>query len=417
MEERADRQWPPRTEAGLTRRGLVARLAAAGFAAPVIASILATKGGIEAENATPPASPGASPLASPGATPAASPAPEEVLRSIGADPRLIGYSSTTFGTPLGLIDGLTVPNDLFFIRANGPVSIDIAPNAWRLAVTGLVDAPLMLSLRDLQAMPPRTLTAFLECSGDSRDRFTPKAEGTAWGNTAVGNAEWTGVSLANVLDRAGVRPGAVDVVAQGGDFAKMLRGLPFEIARQPDTMLVWQMNGEPLPASHGGPVRLFVPGWGGIASTKWVVGLEVIDHPFAGHYNTESYVIIDEQEHVVRPVREMPVKSVITAPAPQAVVGAGPQSVAGYAWSGYGGITKVEVSGDGGATWAEAPITLQAGRRSWVRFEYPWAAKAGTARLRSRATDERELTQPETVPWNAKGYQMNAVYEVPVTVR
>jgi DMSO/TMAO reductase YedYZ molybdopterin-dependent catalytic subunit len=354
--------------------------------------------------------------ATPLSTPEVTPSPEEILRGISKDPRLIGYGSTTFGTPLELVDGLTVPNELFFIRANGPVSVDIDPADWRLTVTGLVQTSLQLTLSDLQELPQRTITAFLECSGDSRSRFVPEAEGTPWGNTAIGNAEWVGVPLAAVLDLAEVRPGAVDVVSQGGDFPEMQRGLPLDKAFDPDTLLVWSMNGEPLPAPHGGPVRLLVPGWGGIASTKWLVGLDVIDHPFAGHYNAESYVLIDEREHVLEPVTTMPVKSVITDPLPDTTLQIGERTIAGYAWSGYGGITKVEVSTDGGATWNEAPITLETGRLSWVRFEYPWQATAGRALLRSRAYDERGLTQPDSVPWNAKGYLMNAVFEVPVVV-
>ncbi len=386
----------------MNRRQLMARLAAAGFSAAAITDILATTA--TAQDATPTAAP------------ESTPSPGEILASLDKDPRLIPYGSTTFGTPLELIDGLTVPNDLFFIRSNGPVSFDISPAGWRLAVTGLVDRPLDLTLDDLQGLPQRTLTAFLECSGDSRSRFVPEVEGTKWGNTAIGNAEWVGTPLAAVLDLAGVQAGAVDIVSQGGDFPEMQRGLPLDKAFDPDTLLVWSMNGEPVPAPHGGPVRLLVPGWGGIASTKWIVGLEVIDHAFAGHYNAESYVIIDEQERVLSPVTTMPVKSVITSPVADATLPAGPQTIAGYAWSGWGAIARVEVSSDGGETWSDAPIVLEAGRRSWVRFEQPWQAAAGGTQLRSRAYDERGLTQPDTVAWNAKGYLMNAVYEVPVTV-
>jgi DMSO/TMAO reductase YedYZ molybdopterin-dependent catalytic subunit len=386
----------------VSRRRLVARLTAAGLSTSAIAALLSSD--VFAQDVTPVP------------TPEVTPSPDEILRGIGKDTRLISYGSTVFGTPLELVDGLTVPNELFFIRSNGPVSFDIAPAEWRLAVTGLVNSPLDLSLDDLQGLPQRTVTAFLECSGDSRSRFVPEAEGTPWGNTAIGNAEWIGTPLAAVLDLASVQDGAVDVVSQGGDFPEMQRGLPLDKALDPDTLLVWSMNGEPLPAPHGGPVRLLVPGWGGIASTKWLVGLEVIDHPFAGHYNAESYVLIDEQEHVLEPVTTMPVKSVIAEPLPNATLPAGQHTIAGYAWSGYGGITKVEVSTDGGATWNEAPITLQAGRLSWVRFDYPWTSIAGPALLRSRAYDERGLTQPDTVPWNAKGYLMNAVFAVPVFV-
>jgi DMSO/TMAO reductase YedYZ molybdopterin-dependent catalytic subunit len=386
----------------LSRRQLVARLSAAGLSAAAVSALAA------------------SPLTSfaQEATPEGTPTPEDLLRSLGKSPDLIPYSTTNFGTPEGAVDGLYTPNELFFIRSNGPVSIDIPAAEWRLSVTGLVDSPLDLTLEDLQALPNTTVSvsSFLECSGNSRSRFGTDVEGTQWGNTAIGNAEWTGVPLAAVLDQAGVQEGAVDVVSQGGDFPEMQRGLPMDKALDPNTLIVWEMNGEPLPAPNGGPVRLLVPGWGGIASTKWLVGLEVIDQPFQGHYNIESYVIINEDEQAIRPVTTMPVKSFISEPAPGDTLSAGSLTVAGYAWSGYAGIGHVEVSTDGGATWADADITLEAGPLSWVRFEYLWNASAGDALLRSRAYDLRGLTQPDDVPWNARGYQMNAVYEVPVTV-
>jgi DMSO/TMAO reductase YedYZ molybdopterin-dependent catalytic subunit len=182
-------------------------------------------------------------------------------------------------------------------------------------------------------------------------------------------------------------------------------------------MLVWGMNGEDLPTVHGAPVRLLVPGWGGIASTKWLVGIEVIDHNFTGPYNTDSYMMIDEDGHRVRPVREMAVKSVIATPGPDAVLTAGPQTLRGYAWSGYGQVTNVDVSTDGGATWTAATILDEAGRLSWVRFEAQWEATPGQAVLASRATDSLMMTQPHEAAWNARGYGNNAVFTVPVTIR
>lgn len=333
----------------------------------------------------------------------------------GKDPRLIPYGTSNLGTPPELFEGLIVPNDRFFVRSNGPTPA-IDPASWRLRMCGLVERRLELGLVDLQALPRRELTAFLECSGNSRSRFVPAAEGTTWREDAVGNAVWGGASLVQVLDRAGIAPGVVDLVAQGGDFPEMQRGLPLAAARDPDTLLVWEMNGEPLPVPHGGPVRLIVPRWGGIASTKWLVGLEAIDHPFAGFWNADNYVLTTAMGEKVQPVREMPVKSIITSPRAGETVRAGRNRVAGYAWSGFGGITRVEVSTDGGVTWADAAISGETGRLSWVRFEHPWEASPGEARLRARATDERLLTQPATVAWNAKGYQMNAIHEVRVTV-
>ena len=343
--------------------------------------------------------------------------PEELLAMLGKDPRLVPYGGGNFGMPLDLLgpgDGLLVPTERFFVRSNGPIP-RIDPEAWRLRVSGLVERELELSLTVLRELPRRTLTAFLECAGNSRSRLAPAAEGTPWRNDAVGNAEWEGISLATVLAQAGIRPGAVDVISQGGDFAGMRRGLPLAVAQDPETLLVWRMNGGDLPVAHGGPVRLLVPGWAGIASTKWLVGLEVLDRPFDGFWNTDNYVFWSAAGEAVRPIREMPVKSVVSVPVEGARLRAGRQTVAGYAWSGHGAIARVEVSVDGGSTWADAALT-GAGPRSWVRFEHRWDAGPGEARLRARATDERGQLQPETAEWNAKGYQMNAIHEVVVTV-
>lgn len=382
--------------AHLSRRGLIARLAAAGLTAPAIAAV----------------------LGQPAAAQDATPSTQSMLESLGKSPDLIEHGTTTFETPADLMDQFLTPNDLLFIRSNGPVSIEVDPETWRLAVTGLVEHELELSLSDLQAMPARTMTSFLECSGNSRGRFAAQgeqAEGTQWGNGAIGNVEWTGISLRDVLDEAGVQDGVVDIVSTGGDFPEMQRGLPLVNALDPDVMLVWEMNGEALLQPHGGPVRLLVPGWGGIASTKWVISLELIDSPFTGTFNTESYVFIDPDGAVLRPVRQIPAKSVITSPLAGASVTAGAHTIGGFAWSGYAGIDRVEVSIDDG-DWQEAAITEEAGPHSWFRFELPWEADAGEHTLLSRATDQIALQQPEDVPFNTKGYLMNAIYEVPVTV-
>jgi len=342
------------------------------------------------------------------------------LEELGKDPRLIPQQTTNYESPLELMDGLLTPNELFYIRSNGPISVNIDPESWRLDVSGLVEQELELSLADLKALPQRMITAFLECSGNSRNRFPARptaVEGTNWGNGAIGNAEWTGVSLRTVLEQAGVREGAVEIVSQGGDFGGMQRGLPIDAALDPNVLLVWGMNGQELPPVHGGPVRLLVPGWGAIASTKWLVGLEIIDHPFDGFYNADNYVLYDETGAATGPVTRMPVKSVIDSPVSGATISAGPRTIAGYAWSGHGGIAKVEVSTDGGTTWAGAEIVQEAGPLSWIRFEHPWEARSGETRLRSRATDSQGNIQPEEAVWNAKGYQMNAIFEVPVTVR
>ena len=337
------------------------------------------------------------------------------MARIEKDPRLTPYEGGNFGMPLDLNDELIVPTSRFFVRSNGTVPI-IEPRAWRLAVDGFVDKPTQLSLTDLKKLPRRTVTAFLECAGNGRTKFDPIPEGTPWSNDAAGNAVWTGTSLSNVLDLVGVKKGTVDIVSHGADFDRMQRGLPLANARDPDTLLIWEMNGEPLLPAHGAPVRLFVPRWAGIASTKWLKRLEAITRPFDGYYNANNYVMYTPEGEPIQPVREMPVKSLIAKPADGSAVAAGPQRIAGFAWSGYGGITKVDVSTDGGATWTEAEITASAGRLSWSRFELDWVATPGTHRLQSRATDERMITQPAKPIWNLKGYLMNGIQTMTVTV-
>jgi sulfane dehydrogenase subunit SoxC len=344
-------------------------------------------------------------------------APRELLRRLGKDSRLVPYGGANFGMPLDLIEpagACVVPNELFFVRSNGPVPV-LDAETWRLDVAGHVARPLSLTLSDLEELPGRRLEAFLECAGNGRSRFNPVPPGTPWGNDAIGNAVWEGAALADVLALAGIQPGAVDVVTQGADFPEMRRGLPLAIALDPDVLLAWSMNGEPLPLAHGGPVRLLVPGWAGIASTKWIVALDVVDHAFAGFWNTDNYVFWDEHGAPLRPIAEMPPKSVIVAPAAGDVIPPGPVTIAGWAWSGYAPIARVDVSTDDGETWQPARLH-EGGRRGWRRWDLAWDAPPGQHRLLARATDARRLCQPAIAPWNARGYLMNAIQQLTVTV-
>jgi DMSO/TMAO reductase YedYZ molybdopterin-dependent catalytic subunit len=379
---------------GIDRRRLVGGLAAAGIATSAMPTLRSA-----AQDATPEGLP-------------------QELVDAGKSPDLINHGSS-FEMPMSGYDEFLTPNDRFFVRANGPFTVDVAPEDWRLTITGLVDSELDLSIDDLKEMESTTITAWVECSGNGRGRFStdPQApSGTPWIHGGIGNAEWEGIRVADLLASAGVQEGAIDVVSQGGDFEGMRRGLPLAKALDPATMIVWSMNGEDIPNPNGGPLRLLVPGWGGIASTKWVVNLEVIDHPFDGEFNTESYVYVDEDGSVLRPVTELGPKSVITSHEPDSSAQAGAQKVFGFAWSGHGGVARVEISTDGGENWEEAEITQEAGPWSWVRFEYDWEAAAGEATLASRATDNRGLNQPFSIPWNAKGYGMNEIFMIPLTV-
>jgi sulfane dehydrogenase subunit SoxC len=343
--------------------------------------------------------------------------PHELLVKLGKDPRLVPYGGANFGTPMELLEtqsGRLIANDRFFVRSNGPVP-QIDPASWRCWIYGNVASPLELSLADLERLPLLGQESFLECAGNGRTRFNPLPPGTPWRHDAVGNAIWEGVSLADVLELAGVRPDTVDVVSQGADFPEMRRGLPLPVALNRDVLLVWRMNGEPLPVAHGGPVRMLVPGWAGIASTKWLHSIEALPRAFDGFWNTDNYVVWDERGAALRPVAEMPPKSLIVTPADQATLQSGEMFVTGWAWSGYGTIRLVEVSTDAGQTWSEAALQPNE-QHSWRRWEFSWQATPGEYILQARATDARRLSQPVEPFWNAKGYLMNAIHQIAVRI-
>ena len=328
----------------------------------------------------------------------------------GKDPRLAPYGATNLGMDLRLLDEFYVPNELFFVRSNGGIPT-VDPATWALTVDGEVASPLTLSLTDLGSMQQVELPAFLECTGNGRSRFEPAAEGTTWKNDAAGNAVWGGVRLRDVLDAAGVRETGVEVVSQGGDLDTMQRGLPIGVALQPSTLIALRMNGDPLPAAHGAPARLLIPGWAGIASTKWLTRLTVSDKPFVGPFQGDLYVIYDADGVPIQPVREMPVKSIIVRPEDGESFSGTPIAT-GFAWSGYGGIEKVETSLDGGESWQLASIIEEAGPYSWVRWEQPLLLSTGRYELCARATDRRGLSQPWKAFWNQKGYFMNEIQRV-----
>ena len=321
-----------------------------------------------------------------------------------------------FSTPLAQVRGTAVPNPLFFLRSNyQPPTID--PGAWRVRIDGRVKRPLEVGLGDLQSLPTRTDEVWLECAGNSRKRFNPAGEGNQWDEQAVSDAVFKGVSLGALLEQAGLEDDALEVVATGADSTAFQRSLPLDLAFHPEVILAWEMNGEPIPAPNGGPVRLVVPGWAGVASVKWPARIEVVNEPFRGYYHAERYIIADRDGHVSGPVREMPVKSVIAWPLEGQAVAAGPNTVFGFAWSGWGEIAQVEVSTDGQRTWSPARLVPGKGPLAWRRWEFEWTPSiSGAANVAVRATDTAGNVQPQTVPWNKFGYLMNAVTSRNVSV-
>jgi DMSO/TMAO reductase YedYZ molybdopterin-dependent catalytic subunit len=317
------------------------------------------------------------------------------------------------------------PNDLFFVRSHFPVP-EVDPAAWRLEIAGRVASPASLSLEALKALPAVEATHTLECAGNGRGLFhLASTSGTQWGYGAVGNARWRGARLETVLERAGVGPEARHAWFEAADRAPLpgvppfLRSIPIEKAMG-DTLLVWSMNGAPLPRLHGGPVRVIVPGWYGMASTKWVTRIRLEVAPSDNHFMAKGYryAYPGEDPANAAPVETMRAKSLITWPLEGARIRPGAVSVLGFAWAGPAGLERVEVSLDGGATWAPARFTGAAEPLAWRRWQAEVTlAHRGSVTLMARATDGAGESQPLEARANAGGYGNNSIHRVTVDVR
>jgi len=307
-----------------------------------------------------------------------------------------------------LADGAVTPNERFYIRSHFPVPA-IKAGEWRLQVRGLVRSPLSLSLDDLRKMPAREDVVTLECAGNGRSLFRPKIEGEPWGLGAVSTAVWKGVSLASVLDAAGLQKSTSHLVFRAAEGFE--RGLSRNEGRQ--TLLAFEMNGRPLPPDHGHPVRAIVPGWYAVASVKWLTEIEATDRPFEGHFQTDRYVY--EWPDRSEPVTHQKVRSLITQPEDGAAVRAGRFVIRGLAWSGSAPVTRVDVS-LGSGRWTEAALS-GSHRHAWKQWEMTaQVERPGRLTIRSRATDASGQTQPEHAPWNRLGYGNNSIQTVAVRV-
>jgi DMSO/TMAO reductase YedYZ molybdopterin-dependent catalytic subunit len=328
--------------------------------------------------------------------------------------------------PLEALAELLTPTPLFYVRCNFAMP-EIEPGSWRLVVDGEVEHSIELTLAELRALPQRSVTLTIECAGNGRLHMAPVPSGTAWNLGAVSTATFTGVPLRHLLERVRPAETAREVLflgADGGDVetgqtVSFARSLPLAAARAPEVLLAWAMNDEPLPREHGAPLRLVVPGWYGMASVKWLVGIRLLAEPFHGHFQTERYIYVQERGTPDgTPVTRMRVRSLIASPADGAELGAAPVRVRGSAWSGHGGIRRVEVSTDGGATWAEAELGTPPSQHAATPWRLEWLPPgAGLYQLISRATDEAGNHQPLEQVWNAQGYGNNVVQRIEVRVR
>ena len=320
--------------------------------------------------------------------------------------------------------GYLVPNDLFFVRNHTRTPrLDVA--TWRLKVEGAgVERPYELRYDDLLAMPSRSVTRYVECAGNGRSFFQAAygkpAQGTQWKLGAIGVAEWTGVPLREILERAGIKRTARDIMVEGLDDSRVRRPIPITKAFAEDTLLVYAMNGDTLPPDHGFPLRLLTPGWVGVANIKWVGRLEVSEQPLFSYWNTETYVLLGP-DYQANPPAKGPIlstqnlKSALELAA-EAHVRVGNQVIKGRTWSPFGKIARVMYSLDQGQTWQPARLQEPNIARAWVRWDCAWDAQPGHYTITVRATDEAGNTQPDSVLWNEQGYLYNALIHHPVQV-
>jgi DMSO/TMAO reductase YedYZ molybdopterin-dependent catalytic subunit len=302
----------------------------------------------------------------------------------------------------------------------------IPPAPAATEVAGAVRTPLKVTVDEVRALPARTIAVTLECAGNGRKFLDPKVPGEQWGLGAVGTAEWTGVALRDVLERAGPSRAASEVLFRGADegVPKELgsliayeRSLSIADATGPDVLVAYAMNGAPIPPEHGGPLRLVVPGWYGMASVKWLSRITLLDRPFAGFFQKDRYVIDGKPLHKIAP------RAVLTAPRDGEEIRHA-LWIDGFAWSGSAPIERVDISHDGGRSWDPIHSFVVAGpsRYAWKRFGPVEMLLLPTTEphereLVVRAIDAAGNVQSQSPTWNALGYANNASRTVRVRVR
>ena len=337
-----------------------------------------------------------------------------------------------FEFPFDQLNSFLTPNDLFYIRSHFKAPA-LDKDSYQLHIGGSVKTPLALSYQDLRSLPSETRVATLECAGNSRIFLVPAVEGAQWELGAVGNAEWTGVPLHLLLEKAGLDADAIEIVFEGADRGKpkekpmppepisYARSLLRDKALAPEVLVAYQMNGRDLPQDHGYPVRLIVPGHYGMASVKWLTHIHAVRETFQGYWQTSDYGFWDQLDGrpVRRPLSDIKLKSQISRPTMYEVLPAGqPYTVRGAAWCGRADVAEVEVSTDGGQTWAAAEFSDPAQSFAWRRWQMVWQVPsiAGRHTLLARAKDANGASQPEKHDPNYGPYVINHPLSIDVFV-
>jgi sulfane dehydrogenase subunit SoxC len=344
----------------------------------------------------------------------------------------VGLALRNPGMPLEALRYPVTPIGMHYVLVHFDVP-QIDAVGYELRVDGRVRAPLALTLDDLRSRPAVSMPVMMECAGAGRAHLAPRPVSAPWHDEAVGCAEWTGTPLRGILDEAGLLEDVVELLFTAYDRGvdqdveqDYQRSLPLEEAMRDDVLLAYGMNGQPLPAPHGFPLRLIVPDWYGMASVKWLRSITAIAEPFEGVQQTQLYHYRRSEDDPGTPVtRKKPHALMVPPGIPEFLsrvrhVRAGRTLIEGRAWSGQGTVSRVEFSADGGSTWFDARVEMQPATHGWTAWSYTWdTSEPGDYELCVRATDAAGNTQPRDVAdaWNQGGYAVNAVQRVAVRVK
>ena len=367
---------------------------------------------------------------------------ESILATLPGKKPLIKrtFRAPNYETPVAYFNEMFTPNDAFFVRWHlSGIPEKLSAQEWRLTIGGdALQNPIALTLDDLKKNYEQVeIAAICQCSGNRRGFFQPHVAGVEWGYGAMGNARWKGVRLKDVLNKAGIKKEALEVTLNGAEAGVIdktpdfIKSLPMWKALDENTILAWEMNGEPLPYLNGFPVRLIVPGWTATYWTKMITEINVVSKPWDGFWmrvayripigkfpEVDRFVSQERPTDTMTPITEVVVNSLMTnIQDGQRFKHGQPIEVKGIAWDSGRGIKLVEISTDGGYTWRDAELEKDYGNYSWRQFSYRFKPqKKGSYDIMARATNRVGSTQTFDLIWNPAGYHHNIVQKVTVAV-
>lgn len=340
----------------------------------------------------------------------------------------VQLASRNRGMPLEGLRYAITPSGMHYLLVHFDIPY-VDARQWRLQIGGEVNRPLELTLEDLKKRPAVTLPVTLECAGNGRALLEPRPVSQPWLVEAVGTAEWTGTPLRALLDEAGLKNEAAEILftgldrgIQGEEVQDYQRSLSVEEARREGVLLAYAMNGRPLEPQHGFPLRLLVPDWYGMASVKWLGRIDAIAEPFCGYQMTGTYRYSQSADDPGDPVTLVRVRALMVPPGiPDfrtriRLLEAGEVTLSGRAWAGRLGVARVEVSADGGETWSESVLDETVSPYAWRGWTCPWSARPGRHTLCVRATDSEGNVQPTAQYWNRQGMGNNMAQRIEVLV-